>query len=226
MTDVSEISADTAPVVAASEPIVSPTGVDTLLAETPPEDIKPSESAVDEVKEDAKEDAKEAVKPIEYTDFTLPEGVKPDDTILTEFKTLAAESGLSQESAQKLVNLYGDQIKTAVEAPYTQWRALQDEWREAIKTDPELGGVKMESLTQSIAKTIDTVMGDKSGAVRDAFNMTGAGNNPEIVRFIYRLSQAVTEGAPVSGNPMATAPKSRSDTLYGKPAGLANGHPG
>jgi hypothetical protein len=69
-------------------------------------------------------------KPIEYSDFELPEGAKLDDGILTEFKTVAAKDKLSQEQAQAYVKLglkvadnLQEQAKVAFDAEQAQWNA-------------------------------------------------------------------------------------------------------
>ncbi len=56
-------------------------------------------------------------EPISYTDFTLPEGVTLQDEALDGFKTLASESGIPQEAAQKMLDMYVKDVKAIQEAP-------------------------------------------------------------------------------------------------------------
>ncbi len=152
--------------------------------------------------------------PIEY-DFKMPEGIEVDETKLTEFKAIAAEAKIPNETAQKLIDLYGDQIKDLVNAPYQAWQDTQREWQQSIAKDPELGGTNFEPMKQEIAKAIDTIGGKDAQKMREAFSFTGAGNNPEIVRFVFRMAKAVNEGATVAGGgPTQVNTKDPAKTLY------------
>lgn len=161
-------------------------------------------------------------KPIEYTDFTLPEGVKFDEKLLTDFKALATEAKLPQEQAQKLIDLHAGTMKEAAEAPYRQWADTQKQWQKQVMSDPEIGGEKLEAAKATIAKALDTIGGAEAQKIREAFNFTGAGNNPEIFRMMYRLSQAVTEGSIVQGNAPGGKGKSAAETIYPTQKGLGN----
>ncbi|WP_017773839.1 hypothetical protein [Paraburkholderia kururiensis] len=154
-------------------------------------------------------------KPVEYTDFALPEGVEVDQKVMDSFKQIAAEAKVPQEAAQKLVDLYSSQVKEAVERPYKLWVDTQKEWQDQVKSDSELGGKNFENTTSTIAKAINAIGGEQAKAIREAFSFTGAGNNPEIIRLVYRMAKAVTEGGAVNGSkPAGVNTKSPAETLY------------
>lgn len=177
------------------------------------------------------------VKPTEFKDFTLPEGVKADDALLTSFKGAASKAGLSQEQAQALISEFGGKfvpaaaLKEAVDGPMKLWTDTQQKWLDEVKADKEIGGANIEPMKVAIAKAIDSLAGDKATAqkVRDAFNFTGAGNHPEIIRLLFRASKLVNEGQHVPGKPSGTG-KSPASTLYPDagttPLGNANLTPG
>ncbi|NIF51412.1 hypothetical protein [Burkholderia sp. Ax-1724] len=155
-------------------------------------------------------------KPIEYTDFKLPDGVEVDAAKLTEFKDKAREAGLTQEQAQQLVDLHANTLKSATDASTQAWYDTQKQWQEAVKNDPEIGGKNFEPMKAVVANAIDTIGGEDAAKIRQAFDYTGAGNNPDVIRFLYRLGQAIGEGGAVnSGKPAAVeAPRSAAEKLY------------
>src|SRR5215813_4406120 len=59
--------------------------------------------------------------PADYKDFTLPEGMTVDQDTATSFKAVVKEYGLSQEQAQKLVDM---QAQLAAK----QSQDLMDKW--------------------------------------------------------------------------------------------------
>lgn len=157
--------------------------------------------------------------PVEYTDFTLPEGSTLDPELRGKFTDILAKSGVSQDDAQALVDLYGGEMKKladAAKAPYEAWHTLQREWQASVKADPELGGANLEPMKREVAKVIDAISGDPKDAkaLRQALASTGAGNNPAVLRFLYRTAQATNEGATVQGGGPTKEGTSLAKTLY------------
>ena len=140
------------------------------------------------------------------------------------------ELNLPQESAQKLVDFYGKNIREAIQAPFDLWKQTQETWIEELKSDPQIGG-KLDEVKTTVAKAIDD-LGDPKLAkeFRAAMDFTGAGNNPAFVRAFYKLAQKLTEGSHVSGNkpsshgqnPSGTGvPRTIADAMY--PGGPKSG---
>ncbi|TDY26296.1 hypothetical protein B0G81_6806 [Paraburkholderia sp. BL6665CI2N2] len=154
--------------------------------------------------------------PVEYTDFKLPEGVEVDEAKLNDFKAKASEAGLTQEQAQQLVDLHANTLKSATDASTQLWYDTQKQWQEAVMKDPEIGGKNFEPMKAVVANAIDVIGGEDAAKIRQAFEYTGAGNNPEVIRFLYRLGQTIGEGGSVaSGAPAASGqPKSAAEKLY------------
>jgi hypothetical protein len=152
--------------------------------------------------------------PIKY-EFKIPDGVEADQKMLDSFTAIAAESKLPQEVAQKMVDLYANAVKEANDSPYRLWADTQKAWQETVRNDPELGGDNFDTMRATIANAIDRVAGKEAQAFRDALNFTGAGNNPEIIRALYRFSLPYAEGGQVTGQPARVEPpKSAAEVLY------------
>ncbi|HEX9446800.1 MAG TPA: hypothetical protein VF920_02435 [Dongiaceae bacterium] len=148
---------------------------------------------------------------ISYADFSLPGDVAIDPQSLEAAKQLFAADGLSQERAQSYVDLYAAKLKEAVESPYQLWAETQRDWQEQVKNDREIGGARLSANLGIAAKAVDRFGGD---ALRQALNLSGAGNHPEVIRAFIRIGKAISEDALVLGRSVAHESRSRADRLY------------
>jgi hypothetical protein len=157
------------------------------------------------------------VKPTEFTDFTLPDGLKADDPALAGFKEEASKLGLSQEQAQALVSKVGMHFAGLAEANTAAWLQVNADWQSQLKADKEFGGANFEPMKISVSKLFDDYVGHVNSPERKDLNqallLTGAGNNPAIVRAWARIAAAHGEGGHVAGNPARNA-ASTADLLY------------
>lgn len=141
------------------------------------------------------------------TEFNLkvPENASTvSKELLTEFTELAKSEKLSPEAAQKIVDFAPKLGERIALANKQAWDTMVQDWQGAVKNDPEIGGPKLEGTLSTISKAIDTYAPKEKEALLNAFRLTGAGSEPNIVKFIARLSQQVSEpkflpgGGPVS----------------------------
>lgn len=139
--------------------------------------------------------------PEKYEPFTLPEGLELDETVATEFTTIAKELNLPQDAAQRLVDFHIKTIQAAQDAPMQVWKDQQAEWTKAIVSDPKLGDGKdlKPEVSSRVAKLIDS-LGPLAEPFRKAMDFTGTGNHPDFVRAFDALAQRMTEGNYVKGN--------------------------
>jgi hypothetical protein len=159
--------------------------------------------------------------PAEYAEFTLPEGTTLDEQSATEFKGLAKELDLTQEQAQKLLDFGGGKIRAQVEAPYKLWAETQTKWQAEVKADPEIGGTKYESSIAAASQVF--VPGESNPFVKDAkeatalkeaLNMTGAGNNPAIVKMFVKMGNLLKEPGSLTGNPVKDTGAKLLENMY------------
>ena len=170
----------------------------------------------------AGQEGKPGDKPVEqtptYEDFTLPEGIKLEGDDLQAFKDAAASAKLTQEQAQGLVDMHAKALQQAQQQQYDAWYQTQRDWQAQVKADPDFGGAKFEAETlPAIAKAIQEFAPtpEAEKALRQAFSFTGAGNNPEIVRFMARVGKSLMEGGHVGGAPaLGDGGKSAAAKLY------------
>jgi hypothetical protein len=137
----------------------------------------------------------EAEAPFAEDKLTLPEGFEKGENF-KEFTDIV--TGLPHAKAQALVELHAKYVDAAVNKLTQAWESQQVEWQTAVKNDPEIGGAKLEGVKQTIAKVLDnTEFTDPE--FRKAIISTGAGNHPAVIRTMYRMAKALTEGGSVAG---------------------------
>src|SRR5690554_3998321 len=138
----------------------------------------------------------DAGAPTEYADFTLPEGTEIDADVMTEFKGLAKELGITQEAAQKLIDLQASMEQKRAETLQQMVADQSQQWANQVKNDPEIGG---ENYDQSVALAVKTIETFGSPKLRTLLNDSGLGNHPELVKFCHRIGKAISEDKLVMG---------------------------
>ena len=93
----------------------------------------------------------------QYEKFTIPEGFDYDDGKVSEFTTLARELNLSQEQAQKLVDLHVRHWLGYEEG----LKAQKEAWGKEAMEDPEFGGQKFVQSLRDAQRFISAFGGEK-----------------------------------------------------------------
>ena len=129
----------------------------------------------------------------EYTSFTLPEGMTPDPKLMDGFKSLAKESGLSQEVAQKFVTLQSDYAKAEIEALVKETEIQKVKMVEDLKqqTIKELGSDYQKELGFA-GKALDYAEKAAPG-LRKLMEETGLGNHPLLVKAYIAFGKGMAE---------------------------------
>lgn len=146
---------------------------------------------------DEKDDKdKAAGAPEEYADFAVPEGVEMDADVMTEFKGIAKELGISQENAQKLIDLQASMEAKRADSMQQALADQSQQWMDEVKNDKEFGGENYESNVAIAAKAIESF---GSPELRTVLNRSGLGNHPELVKFCHRIGKAISDDKLVMG---------------------------
>jgi hypothetical protein len=157
-------------------------------------------------------DATAAPQPVTYEDFKLPEGATVDGETLDRARSLFSEARLPQEQAQKFIDLAVSREQAAARKGVQAFVDLQNKWVSEIKADPEIGGDRLTASMASAARAIDRL---GVPGLKEALNLTGAGNNPAIVKAFVRLGQIVSEDRFMPGrNAAPPVPRSPAETIY------------
>lgn len=148
--------------------------------------------------------------PLTAENLTFPEDMAVNEQARDDFLSILNNRELSPaEQAQKLVDLQTSLAREASETGSKAWDEVTADWVSKVKADPEFGGPKHEATMLSIGKLVQNYGDDD---LRDAMNLTGAGNHPAVVRFLAKIAKDFNEGGPVSGTP--TNQSSGLDKMY------------
>lgn len=181
---------DAAPAAPAAETMLTPSNA------TEGQAAAPADGQAQPASDKAEPAEKPQGAPEVYADFNAPEGVTFNPEVVDELKAFAKEKNLSQEEAQKLIDL-GVKNAQQRDASYRQQiEQAQAQWAEASRTDKEFGGDK---LTENLAVAKQALEAFGSKELTDMLNESGLGNHPEIIRAFYRVGKAVSEDRLVKG---------------------------
>lgn len=168
-------------------------------AETAPEAATAAETAGQETAATAASETASAGAPESYS-FVAPEGQEYDSVILASYSEVAKSLDLPQDKAQAML----EKMSPVIAARQSeQLAAAQAGWLDSAKSDKEYGGDK---LPQSLAVAQKAMEAFATPELKSLFEATGLGNHPEIVRFMVRAGNAISEDKHISGRNSGAAP--------------------
>ena len=200
------------------------TDTPTTAAETPPQAIldgaqapppaeggKPEEGSQKAGDPKPDGDKPEAPKVPEQYEFKVPDGMTLDPTAVEAFTPVAKELGLSQDQAQKIVDLYAAQVAASQKALVDGWTKTQQDWAKDLSSDKEFGGEAFNT-TRNQANTVLAKYATKDEIQQ--IQAMGLGNFPPLVKLLARAGKAMGEDTFVRGE-QAKPSKSAAEILYG-----------
>jgi len=149
--------------------------------------------------------------PETYADFQVPDGQEIDAEVLAEFTPLLKEAGLSQDQAQKFVDLQSRVTEKFAQTQQKAWADQQSVWREAAETDEEFGKGKYDASIVIARKAMREV---GSPELAKALEETGTGNHPEFIRFFKRVGDAIGEDGMSFGGSSKPGEKSLAERMF------------
>jgi len=166
------------------------------------------ELAAEKAEKDLADKAEKDKKPAapEKYEFAAPEGQALDANALAVFEPIAKELGLTQEQAQKLVDIYPQIQQQQAEA----WSKQIADWGEQVKADKEIGGDKFNASVGLAQRALDQFGNPE---LREYLNESGLGNHPALVRFCAKVGKSIAEDSFVVPN--QGGQRSAADILYG-----------
>lgn len=144
----------------------------------------------------------------EKYEFTAGKDQELDKEAVAAFEPIARELGLSNEQAQKIVDVYGSKIMPQIMKQQNEaWQQQTVEWAETIKADKELGSVESIGNAQKAMDQFGTP------ELKQYLNDSGLGNHPELFRIFSKIGKAMSEDGFVSGS--SENARSAADVLFG-----------
>lgn len=209
-----EIVAGESEAKAEAEPVLEKTALtdDGESKDTGKEAGKTDHDTEEDKSEDGKadKDPQSEGAPDEYK-FDIPEGVKVNEDIMSEFTPLLKDLGASQEQAQKIVDLQSKFMEQMAEAQNAAWTERQNDWSKAAESDEEYGKGKYDESIGIARKAMREIGGAELTKVLEE---TGMGNHPEFIRFFYRVGLAIGEDSLSFGQANKEGAKSIAQRMF------------
>lgn len=160
-----------------------------------PHDDKPADGDKPADKLDDKEQKQEGA-PEKY-EFKPAEGQELDTAALEQFEPIARELNLTNEQAQKMVDLYGTKIMPMVQKQQAEsWQKTTEQWAADVKADKEIGGDKLTANLSAAQRALEQ-FGDPE--LKEYLDSTGLGNHPALVKAFIKVGKAMSEDKVVTG---------------------------
>ena len=175
-----------------------------------PEEIAAAKVVADKAAAD-KEGEEKVGAPEAYEDFTLPEGMELDTVAVEAALPVFKELGLTQDQAQKLVDLQAAQLTAAAEAQQVQWDKTNEDWREEAKADPEFGRANLQGSLAHVKTFLDKFA---TPEFREMLDDTGLGNRLETLRMFATVGKAMGEDSITTGPASITSAKSVAEKMF------------
>lgn len=175
-----------------------------------PQEDKPADGEKTADKPDDKEQKQEGA-PEKY-EFKPAEGQELDTAALEQFEPIARELNLTNEQAQKMVDLYGTKIMPMVQKQQAEaWQKTTEQWAADVKADKEIGGDKLTANLSAAQRALDQF---GTPELKEYLNATGLGNHPDLVKTFVKIGKAMSEDGMVDGSNQGQ--RSAAEVLYGK----------
>lgn len=213
MSDATNTAADSTNAVEQKDP--TQTAADSLYQTKPDEVQVDKNEPAQEQKVDAKAEVKDEKageeKPVEYK-LEIGEDSPITKEHLDKIAEYAKERGLSQEAAQKLVDMQAETLKTQRQGLVDEFKKTADGWRATAQADKEIGGDGFNRNVELAKRVVDKF---GSEAFRKALNETGFGNHPELLRTFVRIGQRMGDDTLVVSSATSTKVRPMEDLFYG-----------
>ncbi|EOT7446752.1 peptidase [Enterobacter roggenkampii] len=216
-TDGGTAPAPSEPAPAAPAPTAEPSQPEGEKPQPGAEGDKPTDPENPEAEKDGEKDKPKDEKgkkpegaPEKY-EFKPAEGQELDTAALEQFEPIARELNLTNEQAQKMVDLYGTQILPMVQKQQAEaWQKTTEQWAADVKADKEIGGDKLTASIGVAQRALETF---GTPELKEYLNSTGLGNHPDLIKFCVKVGQAMSEDKVLTGNEHGQ--RSAAQVLYG-----------
>ncbi len=162
-------------------------------AEGNPAPVAESESAAEVGVEPAKEAEPKSEAPEDYGDFSDEKGVAFSSKDMPEFTAMAKELGLSKDRAQKLLMTMVPTVRTKLQ---TSLKSVNEQWKQAAISDPEIGGSDMKAKIEVSNKAFRKYVSPELGKL---MKTTGLSMHPDFIRMFYRIGKQLEQDQGVAG---------------------------
>lgn len=159
----------------------------------------------------------------DFKSIELPEGIQFDDALAKKFEPVAKELNLSQESANKLVNLLvehqqsqlGNQKELIAAFKKQELEASVIEYQKMMNSDVEMGAGDKDKLNAYIDVADKGYNAFASEGLKNTLEQLGLIYHPEIIKHFNKLGKLTGNDSIQQSTRPAGASERPADVLYG-----------
>jgi hypothetical protein len=155
--------------------------------------------------------------PLKMEEIKIPDGMTIDEPVMKGFVEIVNKFGLGRDAVAELTTLQANAMKNVSEAGNKLYSEMQDKWRSEATADPDIGGERLASTLGGISKLVDKY---GSPELRGVLDLTGAGNNPHVIKFLNGIYKQLGEGHFVAPGAPSLGGKTSEEIMFpnqGKP---------
>lgn len=191
-----EITGVVSDAVADSAAAVDESSKDTVLGSSTPKAEEAAKPEGDVQTADA--DAKPKEGAPEKYEWKAPEGMPLDTAALEQFEPFARELNLTNENAQKLMDLHVSRLNALQQSQAEAWHKTIEGWGESFMKDKEIGGAAKDVSVKDARAAVEKFGTPELMAIlnmpsKDNPNGLGLGNHPELIRAFSRIGKLLRE---------------------------------
>lgn len=149
--------------------------------------------------------------PEKYENFTFPEGVEADAKLMEGFLPAAKEANLTQETAQKFLDLQIAGAQAAAEANTKAWESTVEGWKKSTADDKDIGGDKLKENEDLGKKALNALGTPELSKILDDY---GFREHIEFVRFLAEVGRAIGDDTQDVGRDGPAGEKDAAATMF------------
>lgn len=158
----------------------------------------------------AQEEGAKPKEEVKY-DLKLPEGTLLTQAEVDEIVSFSKEQGLSQESAQKLVEREHKILANYKDNQEQQYEQMRDILYKQVESDKELGGENLKTTAELAKRALNKFAPD---SIKKFFAESPYGNHPEIIRMFSNIGKSMQDDKLVLSGTQSPPAISPVDILY------------
>lgn len=160
-----------------------------------------------------KPEAKVEGAPEKY-EFTLPEGVILDETLLKSVEPALRELNLNNEQANKLATTFAAYQTAQVKAQADAFQKQVDGWVSAVSADKEIGGPGKPADLPAVRDAQTALAKFGSPELTAFLDASGIGSHPEVIRAFSKVGAMFREAEFQAGRQSTNDKKTPEQTLW------------
>lgn len=197
--------------------------VDTQETEAINDENKENQEQTDEGAENKMENEIKAPETYDFKSIELPEGIQFDNELASKFEPVARELNLTQEDANKLVNMLvehqkeqlGNQKEIIAQFKKQELEATKIEYQRLLETDNEISGKGKEQYDAYLNLADKGYSAFASDELQSVISQYGLDYHPAVIKHFYRLGKMCGQDNIQNPQTPAGEKQSAAEILYG-----------